>query len=192
MSKKDYYKVLQVSKNAEQQEIKKSFRKLAMQYHPDRNKEAGAEDKFKEINEAYEILSDEDKRSKYDQFGHAAFDGNQGHGGFGGFGGFGDFNDIFSSFFGGNRRDPNAPRKGSDMQMRTTISFEESIFGKIIEQSLHKFVNGERKTVETEIKVPSGIENGQQIRLTGFGGKGANNGPNGDLFILISVKSHKK
>ncbi|MCK5867365.1 MAG: DnaJ domain-containing protein [Mycoplasmataceae bacterium] len=189
MSKRDYYEVLGVPKNAQQQEIKRAFRKLAMKFHPDRNKDDGAEEKFKEVNEAYEILSDQDKRTKYDQFGHSAFDGNQGHGGFGG---FGDFNDIFSSFFGGKRANPNAPRKGQDMQMRTTITFEESVFGKTIDQALYKYVNGERKSVDTEIKVPSGIEDGQQIRLTGFGGNGDNDGPNGDLFILISVKPHKR
>lgn len=192
MSKRDYYDVIGVSKSATQLEIKRAFRKLAMKYHPDRNKEADAEDKFKEINEAYEILSDEEKRASYDQYGHDAFGQGQGQGGFGGFGGFGDFNDIFSSFFGGRRADPNAPRKGQDMQMGTTITFEESVFGKVIDQSLYKYVDGEKKSINIEIKVPAGISDGQQIRLSGYGNQGENGGENGDLFILVSVKSHKR
>ncbi len=120
MAKRDYYEVLGVEKSASQDEIKKAYRKLSKKYHPDINKEPGAEDKFKEIAEAYEVLSDQQKRARYDQFGHQ--DPNQGFGGFnGGFGGaegFGGFEDIFSSFFGGGRtrRDPNAPRKGDDLQ----------------------------------------------------------------------------
>ena len=98
MSKRDYYEVLGVSKGASQDEIKKAYRKLSKQYHPDLNKEANAEEKFKEISEAYEVLSDEQKRAQYDQFGHAG--PNQGFGGFSGADGFG-FEDIFSSFFGG-------------------------------------------------------------------------------------------
>ena len=126
MAKRDYYEVLGLSKGASAAEIKKAYRKLSKQYHPDINKEEGAEEKFKEITEAYEVLSDENKKAQYDQFGHAAFDGGAGgQGGFGGFGGFGggfsggfsggfdDLGDIFSSFFGGGggRRNPNAPRQ---------------------------------------------------------------------------------
>ena len=114
MSKRDYYEVLGVSKSASKEEIKKAYRKLSKQYHPDINKEADAAEKFKEIKEAYEVLSDDQKRAQYDQFGHT--NPNQGFGGgfngdFGG--GFGGFEDIFSTFFGGGggrRRDPNAPR----------------------------------------------------------------------------------
>ena len=106
MAKRDYYEVLGVSKSASAAEIKKAYRKLSKQYHPDINKEPGAEDKFKEITEAYEVLSDDTKKAQYDQFGHAAFEGGAGHGGFGGFGGgfsgfsggFDDLGDIFSSF----------------------------------------------------------------------------------------------
>ena len=109
MAKRDYYEVLGVSKSASAAEIKKAYRKLSKQYHPDINKEPGAEDKFKEISEAYEVLSDDTKKAQYDQFGHAAFEGGAGQGGFGGFGGgfsgfsggFDDLGDIFSSFFGG-------------------------------------------------------------------------------------------
>lgn len=136
MAKRDYYEVLGLSKGASAAEIKKAYRKLSKQYHPDINKEEGAEEKFKEITEAYEVLSDENKKAQYDQFGHAAFDGGAGgQGGFGGFGGFSggfdDLGDIFSSFFGGGggRRNPNAPRQGDDLLHRMHITFEESVFG---------------------------------------------------------------
>ena len=137
--KRDYYEVLGVQKSASQDEIKRAYRKLAKQYHPDMNPgDKTAEQKFKEVNEAYDILSDDDKRSKYDQYGHAAFDPSMGGGsGFGGFGGFGgadfDFGDIFSSFFGGggssSARNRNAPVRGEDVATRVTISFDEAVFG---------------------------------------------------------------
>ena len=189
MSKRDYYEVLGIPRTASQQEIKKAFRKLAMKYHPDKNKDAGSEEKFKEINAAYEVLSDEKKRSQYDQFGHSAFDGSGGFGQ-GGFGDFGDINDIFNSFFGGQRRDPNRPRQGEDYQMRTNITFDESVFGKTIEQSIDKYENGTARKVKTEIKIPAGISDGQQIVLRGYGGPGINGGPNGDLYIFVYIKPH--
>ncbi|KPB05059.1 molecular chaperone DnaJ [Bacillus sp. CHD6a] len=133
MSKRDYYEVLGVSKSASKDEIKKAYRKLSKQYHPDINKADDAADKFKEIKEAYEVLSDDQKKAHYDQFGHT--DPNQGFGGGAGFdGGFG-FEDIFETFFGGQgggrrRRDPNAPRQGADLQYTMTLSFEEAAFGK--------------------------------------------------------------
>lgn len=136
MNKKDYYEVLGVSKTATEEEIKRAFRKLAKQYHPDVNKEAGAEEKFKEIGEAYAVLSDPEKRRQYDQFGHAAFEG-----GAGGFGGFNAedidlssiFDDLFgSSFgfnFGGGSRRKNGPTKGRDRLVRLSLTFEEAVFG---------------------------------------------------------------
>nr|WP_281381210.1 molecular chaperone DnaJ [Erysipelothrix inopinata] len=129
MAKKDYYEVLGVSKSATDAEIKKAYRSLAKKYHPDVNKEDGAEAKFKEVQEAYDVLSDSQKRGTYDQFGHAAFDQNGGAGGFSG--GFDDFGDIFSSFFGGGgqSRNPNAPQQGQDRFMSMKIDFMESIFG---------------------------------------------------------------
>ena len=136
--KRDYYEVLGVSKTATDDEIKKAYRSLAKKYHPDMNPgNKEAEMKFKEANEAYEVLSDSEKRSKYDRFGHAAFDPSAGGGqGFGGFGGFGgadfDFGDIFSSFFGGgggSRSRQNMPVEGDDVATRVTISFEEAAFG---------------------------------------------------------------
>lgn len=137
MSKRDYYEVLGLQKGASKDEIKKAYRKLSKQYHPDINKEADAAEKFKEIAEAYEVLSDDQKRAHYDQFGHTDPNAGFGGGGFSG-GGFGGFEDIFSSFFGGGRRqDPNAPRKGDDLQFRMNISFEEAVFGK-----------------ETEVEIP--------------------------------------
>jgi molecular chaperone DnaJ len=141
MAKRDYYEVLGVEKSASAKEIKSSFRKLAKKYHPDVCKEADCEANFKEAQEAYAVLSDENNRQKYDQFGHAAFE--QGQGGFGGggfdFSGF-DFSDILSDLFGGggfggfggfgsSRRNPNAPRKGRDSEMMMNITFEESING---------------------------------------------------------------
>lgn len=140
LSKRDYYDVLGVDKGASKQDIRKAYRSLARKYHPDVNKEDGAEDKFKEAKEAYEVLSDEQKRAQYDQFGHAGAQGQ----GFGGFGGgaqdFGGFGDIFDMFFGGGGRqaDPNAPQQGSDLQFRMTLSFEEAIFGKQTEITIPK------------------------------------------------------
>ena len=139
-NKRDYYEVLGIDKSADEQTIKKAYRKLAKQHHPDVNPDdPKAEEKFKEINEAYEVLSDPDKKSRYDQYGHAGVDPNMGGGGFGGFGDFGggfggfDFGDIFGSFFGGGggqssaRR--NMPQQGEDLRAHITISFEEAAFG---------------------------------------------------------------
>ena len=186
-NKRDYYEVLGISKTSSQQEIKKAFRKKAMEFHPDRNKASDAEDKFKEINEANEVLSDENKRTKYDQYGHAAFEGG-GQGGFGGFEGF-DINDIFSQFFGGGRS-RNAPTKGDDYQMRMNIQFLESVTGKTIVQKMDKYVDGEVVKKEIEIEIPEGIKDGMSILVRDFGGKGRNAGPNGDLYIKVNVKPH--
>ena len=136
--KRDYYEVLGVAKGASEDEIKKAYRKLAKKYHPDLNPgDKDAESKFKEVNEAYEVLSDQEKRARYDQFGHAGVDPNFGGGAAGGnpFQGAGfDFTDIFDSFFGGGfgggrRQNPNAPRRGSDVQANIAISFEEAAKG---------------------------------------------------------------
>lgn len=137
--KRDYYEVLGVQKGASEDEIKKAYRKEAKKYHPDLNPDnAEAEKKFKEVNEAYEVLSDSQKRARYDQFGHAGVDPNfgagGGAGGFGGFGGgfdFGDLGDLFEGFFGGSTRraNPNAPRRGGDLHTSCTISFFEACKG---------------------------------------------------------------
>ena len=141
-NKRDYYEVLGVQKSATAEEIKKAYRKAAMKYHPDRNPgDKEAEAKFKEVGEAYEVLSDDGKRSRYDQFGFAGVDpnygagagGGYGAGGFGGFGGFGDFGDIFSEFFGGGSSrgasSQNAPRRGENIMTHLELTFEEAAFG---------------------------------------------------------------
>ncbi len=141
-NKRDYYAVLGVEKTASDDEIKKAYRQMTKKYHPDLHPDdAGAEAKFKEINEAYEVLSDKEKRSRYDQFGHAGVDPNFGAGGAGGFGGFdfgdfGDLGDIFGSFFGGGfsggstrANTTNAPRRGSDIRQTFVLSFEEAAMG---------------------------------------------------------------
>ncbi len=137
--KRDYYEVLGVSRGASEDEIKKAYKKMARKYHPDLNPgDKTAEEKFKEVNEAYEVLSDANKKARYDQYGHAGVDPNFGAGGFGGgFDGsfdFGDLGDIFGSFFGGGfgggrRTNPNAPQRGESIRMSIAISFEEAAFG---------------------------------------------------------------
>lgn len=137
--KRDYYEVLGVKKDATADEIKKAYRQMTKENHPDLHPgDKACEERFKEANEAYEVLSDDEKRKKYDQYGHAAFDPNAGFGGggfgdFGGFGGFGGFGDIFSDLFGGGfgggARNPNAPKKGGSLRASVNISFEEAAFG---------------------------------------------------------------
>ena len=192
MSKRDYYEVLGVSKNASADEIKKAFRRLAVKYHPD--KEGGSEEKFKEINEAYEVLKDSQKRQRYDQFGHAGVGGASGGGaggyaggtpfeGFGGFGGQnvnfdfgGGFGDIFDQFFGGatgaasGRR--SGPKKGRDVEVRLQLTFQEAIFG--LEHELELDIEDtcqhcKGTTVEPgyEMKAcPTCHGSGQQTRVT--------------------------
>lgn len=138
MAKRDFYEVLGIQKGASEDEIKKAYRKMARKHHPDLNKEdaEAAAEKMKEVNEAYEILSDSGKRQQYDQFGHDAFDPSAGAGGFGGgfggggFSGFGGFEDIFDMFGGGGRRrNPNGPERGDDLRYDLELSFEEAAFG---------------------------------------------------------------
>lgn len=131
--KRDYYEVLEVSRNASADEIKKSYRRLARKYHPDINRETDAEDRFKEINEAHEVLSDSEQRAAYDRYGHAAFNGGGGGGDpFGGFGGRSPFGDLFETFFGGQtggtRQRRTIPR-GGDLRVTLDLSFEEAVFG---------------------------------------------------------------
>ncbi|KDN10572.1 molecular chaperone DnaJ [Gilliamella sp. Imp1-1] len=146
MAKKDYYETLGVSKSASESEIKKAYKRLAMKYHPDKNQDnkAEAEEKFKEVKEAYEVLTDPQKKAAYDQYGHAAFEQGQGGGagGFGGFGGFGGgaFDDIFSDFFGGGRGRGQTASRGNDLQYNITLTLEEAAAG-----------------VSKEIKVPTWV-----------------------------------
>lgn len=202
MAKRDYYEVLGVSKSASDDEIKKAYRKLAVKYHPDRNPgDKEAEAKFKEINEAHEVLSDKQKRARYDQFGHAGVGGASGNpfggGGagnpFGGFnyngqsfnfdfGGAGGFEDILGSLFGFGG--PRRPRRGADYQTSVTLTFEEAIFGTTKEIS----TNGEN----IKVKIPAGIDDGMSIRLKGKGGDAPEGGSErGDLYVKVRVKPHK-
>ena len=199
MAKRDYYEVLGVSKGASDDEIKKAYRKLAIKYHPDKNPgDKEAEAKFKEINEAHDVLSDKQKRARYDQFGHAGV-GGAGFGGGGNpfeggnfnfngqsfnfdFGGGGGLDDILGSLFGFGG--PRRPRRGADYQTSVTITFEEAIFGTT------KTVSADGKDIK--IKIPAGIDDGMSIRLKGKGGPAPEGGTErGDLYIRIRVKSHK-
>jgi molecular chaperone DnaJ len=257
MAQRDYYDVLGVPRSASPDDLKSAFRRLARQYHPDVSKETDAEERFKEVNEAYAILSDPEKRAAYDRFGHA---------GVRGAGGAPDFTvdwaDIFGDLFGfggfgrsaGTSR--NAPRRGADLQYRLELTFEESVFGaeKEIEitrdevcstcggsgakpgtspvrcatcngtgevRQVRQTILGsmvqvgtcptcrgqgetigspcptcsgsglERRTRRKMVNVPAGVDTGTQIRLGGEGQPGVNGGPNGNLYILIQVRSHK-
>ena len=203
MAKRDYYEVLGVSKNASDDEIKKAYRKLAIKYHPDKNPgNKEAEEKFKEINEAHDVLSDKQKRARYDQFGHAGVNGGAGNpfgnasnpfsGGnfnFNGqtfnfdFGG-GGFDDILGSLFGFGSAGARRPRRGADYETHITISFEEAIFGTTKEVS----VNND----DIKIKIPAGIDDGMSIRLRGKGGDAPDGkGEKGDLYVRVRVKPHK-
>ena len=262
--KRDLYEVLGIKKGASKDEIKSAYRKLAKKYHPD-NHETGNAEKFKEVQEAYDILYDDQKRSAYDQFGFAAFEQGAGQPGSNPFeGGFGfgqdmDLNDLFSSFFGGGRRQQranNGPRRGNDAIIRVKVDFMDTILGRDIEipltvdeqcsfchgsgaktpndiKTCHTcggigYVRTQRRSlfgmveqqevcpqcnvrgkivtancpncggkgynrVKKNIKVHiiAGINNGQQIRVQGMGERGANGGPNGDLFVEVNVKPHQ-
>ena len=206
MAKRDYYEVLGVSKNASDDEIKKAYRKLALKYHPDRNPgDKAAEEKFKEASEAHEVLSDKQKRARYDQFGHAGVNGGAtggnpfgaGQGGAFNFNGQ-TFNFDFSNFqsrggsplddilgamfgFGGGAR---GPRRGADYRTTVTLDFKEAIFG------ANKTITIDGK--EIKVKIPAGIDDGQAIRLKGRGGDAPEKGgEKGDLYVQIKVKPDK-
>lgn len=145
MAKRDYYEILGVQKGASEQDVKKAYRRIAMKYHPDRNPDdKSAEDKFKEASEAYEVLSDEQKRSAYDQFGHAGVDSNNGFGGQGGFGNFSDiFGDVFGDIFGGGGRRRGGPARGSDLQYNLQLDLEQAVRGDTVKITIPTLVNCE-------------------------------------------------
>lgn len=262
--KRDYYEVLGVAKGASKDEIKTAYRRLAKKYHPDLNHEPDAADKFKEVQEAYDVLYDDQKRAQYDRFGHAAFQQGGSAGGGPGFSGAGfgdvDLGDIFSSFFGGGfgggrSSRPSGPQKGDNAITRIRIAFmdavngtkvsipvtydepcehchgsgaespsdvstcphcggtgsvrtqQRTIFGimegtapcqhcggsgKIVRNSCHKCGGRGYSRVRRDltVNVPAGINSGQQIRVTGKGGRGINGGPNGDLYVEVLVAEH--
>ncbi len=184
---KDYYKILGVEKGASKEEIKKAFRKAAMQHHPDKG---GDEKKFKEINEAYAVLSDDNKKNQYDQFGSAGSQGGFNTGGFdfSGFqGGNADFDlgDIFNQFFGGRNR----VRKGANIQVDVSIDFKESVLGTTKKISFYK--NRSDKKTEISVKIPPGINNGEVLKVR-EAGEPVEDGIPGDLYVHIQVTPHEK
>ena len=248
-SPRDYYDVLGVERTANEADIKKAYRRLAMKYHPDKNPgDAEAEQLFKEAAEAYSVLSDAERRSTYDRFGHAGLNGGAG-------GGYRDFNDIFSSFadifggFGGRPRDPRAPQRGDDLKMRVRVPFEFAMHGGqhtvrvprtvscttcdgngaepgtspvtcqqcggsgqtshqqglfILQTTCNRcrgrgtIIDSPCRTcrgqgaVRTEddvnVRIPPGVDSGMRMRVRGEGGAGLNNGPAGDLYLVLEVE----
>lgn len=200
MSERDYYEVLGISKTASVDEIKKAYRKLAKKYHPDVNKAADAEDKFKEINAAYEVLGDAEKKASYDRFGHAGMQGtpfSNGQGSpFGGYGGQqgANFEDIFGAFF--NQGFQQAPAVGRNRIMETDIDFMTAINGgkKQVIVEVDKQVSQmqyARRKMQLDIKIPAGIRDGQHVRIPKYGERGMRGAPNGDLLIKVNVGTHK-
>jgi len=200
MATTDYYKALGVDKKASPDDIKKAFRKLAVKYHPDRNPDdKAAEDKFKEINEAYAVLSDPKKKEEYDTFGSSGFHKQYSQEDiFRGFDfsnaykdmGAGGGEDIFSRLFGGGfgrgggRGGFRAgPQRGGDLEMEVEVGFRDAAQG--AEKQIAFRRNGQRE--ELKIKIPAGVDNGSKIRLTGKGGQGEGGGPDGDLFLTMRV-----
>ena len=195
MSKRDYYEVLGVQKGASADELKKAFRRAAIEHHPDKG---GDEAKFKEVNEAYEVLSNPEKRQRYDQFGHAGVGGTGASGGnpFGGFNGqninfdFGDlggFGDLFNTFFGGGPQQ--RQRRGRDLQTVIELSFEDAVFGTEKEIKLsHR--NANVKDGVVKLRIPAGVDDGSTIRLREHG-EYIEGGPAGDLYVQIRVRPHK-
>ena len=201
---KDLYEILGLKKDAAEPDIKRAYRKMAMEWHPDKHKgDKTAEDKFKEINKAYETLSDPQKRATYDQFGEAG--ANFGGGAGGGFNGGGfDFNnfqgnfegqgfsDIFEAFFTGFGGQRNAPRKGRNLEFELRVSFEEAAFGCEKELMITRpGRSGEKSSESIKVKIPAGVDNESVVRLSGKGEPGINNGPTGDLYVHIRVAPHR-
>jgi len=202
MKYQDFYQILGVDRDASNADIKKSYRKLARQYHPDVSKDAAAEEKFKEVNEAYDVLKNEEKRAAYDRFGS---DWKHGHefnpGGYpGGFSG-GDFSDFFESIFGGGFQQQGSPfrqarQKGADHHLKLDITLEEAYEGgaKTIQFS-QKTVQGGRlaspELKKLKIKIPRGVTSGQKIRLAKQGGLAPDGGEAGDLYLEMNILPHR-
>mmetsp|Transcript_6385 Transcript_6385/g.10462 ORF Transcript_6385/g.10462 Transcript_6385/m.10462 type:complete len:375 (+) Transcript_6385:120-1244(+) len=204
LAKEDYYKTLGVPKTASKSEIKKKYFELAKKYHPDVNKDEGAKEKFSEYSEAYEVLSDEEKKQAYDTYGHAGVDGQQGAGGFGGFqGGFGgpfggfhqggqqvdaeELFDMFEGMFGGQA----ARGRGRDVQQHCSLSFLEAVNG--CEKEIHvqytdRTAPNQKKTKVVKVNIPAGVDDGVLIRVSGEGGGGMKGKPSGDLRLHINVQ----
>lgn len=191
MAFKDYYEILGVDRNATDAEIKKAYRKLARQYHPDINPgNKAAEARFKEINEAYEVLSDNEKRAKYDRFGRD-WQRYQDVTDFGGFGA-GDFADIFETLFGGGRgvRSSVTYRtRGQDVEQAVDITLEEAFSGTQRTLQLQS-PNGQIRSLM--VRIPPGVDTGSRVRITGEGAPGMGGGPRGDLYLVISVAPHPR
>lgn len=194
MAKRDCYEVLGVNKTASEQEIKKAYKKLAMKYHPDRNPDNPvAQENFREVKAAYEILNDPEKREQYDDFGHGAFENGQarGRGGFnqGGFGGGGDFNDMFGDMFGQRQqqqpRYQPQPEKGSDIILKVELTLEECVEG------CDKEVRLPNTTNPLSVVIPAGINQGQRVRIPGQGNPGTLGAGRGDLFIEVDLLDHE-
>ena len=197
---KDFYKILGVSKDVSEAELKKTYRKLSRQFHPDTNPgDAKAEARFKEISEAYSVLSDKDQRAEYDQMramgpgARAGFGGGQGGGFPGGFQGganFGGagFEDVFANLFGGGGGGgfggPRGPQRGQDLTTTQTLDFIDGVKGTTIKLSLRAGAE------PTTIKIPAGVQDGQKIKIAGKGNPSPNGGPAGDLIITVTVKPH--
>lgn len=207
MAKRDYYEVLGLSRGASEEEIKRAYRKLARKYHPDMNPgDPTSEEKFKEISEAHDVLTDPEKKRTYDQFGHndfgrgsgpgaGAWTWRGGEGGSEGFnfdfsgagGGFGSFSDIFSELFGAGRRSyARRPTRGEDIQYTMQIDFMDAVRGTSTTLSL----NTSKGTEHLTVTIPRGVKDGSKIRLKGKGSFSINGGPNGDLFIITRIRSH--
>ena len=209
---KNYYDILGVDKSVSSEELKRVYRNLCKKWHPDLNHSPEAKDKFAEINEAYEVLSNPEKRREYDNPSPFGGFGGQGMNGFrdanGNFhftwssdGSQGGFNplDAFSDFFGGmggfRRPDPNAPRPGEDILLVLNVGFIEAINGctKKVRLNVQDNQDGKRvpKTITLEVKIPSGAYDGLRLRVAGQGNRGYNGGPNGDIYFQISVGEHE-
>jgi curved DNA-binding protein len=202
LAEKDYYEILGLKKGASPDEIKKAFRKLAVKFHPDKNPgDKKSEDRFKEVNEAYAVLSDPQKKSQYDQFGsdgfHQRYSQEDIFRGFNSGDIFREFNlgsdDVFSRIFGrgGGFRQGGGygmSRKGGDFEMELALSFQEAFSGGEKRVSYSR----EGRSEEVSVKIPAGIDSGARLRLTGKGGTGIGGGPNGDLYLDIVVRPDLK